>query len=162
MADRMAIMDKGRIEQIGTPEEVYEGPQSRFIADFIGSVTMLEGTVEKHGAGSVDIAAKDGFTIRVRTDAKPKTGSVVWFAVRPEKLRIATTPPTDSKVNAVEGEIWDVAYLGDMTVYHVRLDGGQILRVSQLNATRAGPGSLTWHDRAWVSFADDAGIILER
>ena len=162
MADRMAVMDKGRIEQIGTPTEVYEAPQSRFIADFIGSVTTLEGIVEKAEGGTVEIAAADGFAIRVKSDVQPEKGSTVWFAVRPEKLRVSAKKPKSSAVNAVEGTIWDIAYLGDMTVYHVRLPSTKVIKITELNATRTSANVLTWDDQVWVTFDDAAGVVLER
>ena len=66
------------------------------------------------------------------------------------------------RLNAVEGEVYDLAYLGDMTIYHVRLPNGQVVKASSLNASRATENALTWNDRAWVSFAPDAGVVLTK
>jgi putrescine transport system ATP-binding protein len=160
MADRMAVMDLGRIIQVGTPAEVYEAPNSRFIADFIGSVNLFEGTVAKSGAAG-EIAAKAGFAIKGAATSAEKDANV-WFAIRPEKMRISAKKPANAATNAIEGEIWDIAYLGDMTTYNVKLTDGMVARVSSFNTSRMSAEQLTWGDRAWISFAPDAGIVLTK
>ncbi|RWX59769.1 TOBE domain-containing protein, partial [Mesorhizobium sp. M2A.F.Ca.ET.039.01.1.1] len=82
-------------------------------------------------------------------------------AIGREKIKVSAKKPADA-VNALEGEVYDVAYLGDMTVFHIRLDDGQIVRASALNASRVTEDPLTWNDRAWVSFRPDAGVVLTR
>jgi putrescine transport system ATP-binding protein len=159
MADRIAIMDKGKVMQVATPADVYEAPNSRFVADFIGNVSTFEGKVEKSAKGTVDIAAADGFTIRAETGETFAKGSDIWFALRPEKMKIGKKKPAGS-ANAAHGEVWDIAYLGDMTVFHVKLDGGKVIKISQMNASRAAEEPLAWDDKVWVSFAPDAGILL--
>ncbi|MGB5798719.1 MAG: TOBE domain-containing protein, partial [Mesorhizobium sp.] len=88
-------------------------------------------------------------------------GADVAFAIRPEKIKVSSKRPAEA-VNALEGEVYDIAYLGDMTVYHVKLDDGQVVRASMLNAARIMDDPLTWNDRAWISFRPDAGIVLAR
>ncbi|MCC0028786.1 MAG: ABC transporter ATP-binding protein [Brucellaceae bacterium] len=165
MADRIAVMDKGHIEQIATPEEIYEAPNSRFVADFIGSVNLIEGQLDKVTKTKCQLDAKAGFPVSIDHDPDNKmnvsAGDTVWFAIRPEKLRVSAKKPA-TKLNTMSGEVWDIAYLGDMTVYNIRLDDGTIVKASKLNAARAADEKLTWHDRAWLSFAPDAGILLQR
>lgn len=161
MADRIAIMDKGEVVQVATPAEVYEAPNSRFVADFVGNVNMFEGVVEHRDEASARIAGKGGLIIEAHNPGEVEKGANVWFAIRPEKMRVSTSPP-ESPVNAASGEIWDIAYLGDMTVYHVRLEDGTIVKTSAMNAVRATEGALTWQDKAWISFAPDAGVVLVR
>jgi putrescine transport system ATP-binding protein len=161
MADRMAVMDHGRIIQVGTPAEVYEAPNSRFIADFIGSVNTFEGTLAKGGA-SAEISAKAGFQIMAANGADAAPGAAVWFAIRPEKMKISASKPKDAATNAIEGEVWDIAYLGDMTTYNVKLADGMVAKVATVNAARTAAEPLTWGDRAWLTFAPDAGIVLTR
>ena len=96
-----------------------------------------------------------------RNNRPSSAGDTVWFAIRPEKLRVSAKKPA-TKLNTMSGEVWDIAYLGDMTVYNIRLDDGTIVKASKLNAARAADEKLTWHDRAWLSFAPDAGILLQR
>ncbi|MEI9415076.1 ABC transporter ATP-binding protein [Mesorhizobium sp. Cs1321R2N1] len=160
MADRIAIMDKGEVMQVATPAEVYEAPTSRFVAHFVGNVNMFEGKVAEHTDKTTRITGATGAQIVVENGAAA-TGADIIFAIRPEKIRVSSKKPADA-VNALEGEVYDIAYLGDMTVYHVRLDDGQIVRASALNAARVTEDPLTWNDRAWVSFRPDAGVVLAR
>lgn len=159
MADRIAVMKEGRILQVATPAEVYEAPVSRFVADFIGTVNMFEGVVEKSGS-TTQISSGHGFSIKSETDKTFEKGKAVWFAIRPEKLRVTAAKPKASGFNAFEGEIWDIAYLGDMTIYHIRLEDGFVVKASAVNDARVIKEPLTWHDRAWVSFSADAGVVL--
>src|SRR5690606_36019575 len=89
-------------------------------------------------------------------------GQSVWFAVRPEKMRIGRAAPADAAVNAVEGEVADIAYFGDMTLYNVKLASGKSVRASRLNAERTVEDAISWQDRVWLSFAPDAGVVLTR
>lgn len=162
MADRIAIMDKGQVIQVATPAEVYEAPVSRFVADFVGNVNMLEGTVASSGGGTARITGTTGAEIVVENAGDAQAGSNVAFAIRPEKIRVSSRPPADGTANVMEGEIWDLAYLGDMTVYHVKLADGQVVKASALNSARITDDPLSWHDRAWISFAPDAGVVLTR
>ncbi|KQZ15690.1 ABC transporter ATP-binding protein [Mesorhizobium sp. Root554] len=161
MADRIAIMDKGQVMQVATPAEVYEAPASRFVANFVGNVNMFEGTVADRTQDTARITGASGAQILVENAADTVAGADVAFAIRPEKIRVSSKKPADA-VNALEGEVYDIAYLGDMTVYHVRLDDGQMVRASMLNATREIDDPLTWDDRAWISFRPNAGIVLTR
>jgi putrescine transport system ATP-binding protein len=160
VSDRISVMDHGKIVQIATPAEIYEAPISRYVADFIGSVNMFEGRVEKSAGDVARIATADGFVIVAASPAPLQNGQDVWFAVRPEKLRIGQEAPADAASNAVAGEVADIAYFGDMTTYNVRLPSGRLVRASRLNAERAVERAITWHDKVWLSFAPDAGVIL--
>lgn len=159
MADRIAVMDKGKLIHVATPAEVYEAPNCRFVADFIGNVNLFEGPVEATRPGAVDIAGRDGFPIRAECASPPAKGATVWFAVRPEKIRLSRTPPADA-FNAVEGEIWDIAYLGDMTIFNIRLPNGRIVKTAQVNAARTSAEPFGYDEKVWLSFAPDAGIVL--
>jgi putrescine transport system ATP-binding protein len=161
MADRIAIMDKGEVMQVATPAEVYEAPNSRFVAGFVGNVNMFEGAVAERTDKTARITGSTGAQILVENAGDATKGANVAFAIRPEKIKVSSKKPADA-VNALEGEIYDVAYLGDMTVYHVKLEDGQVVRASTMNAARIAEDPLTWNDRAWVSFRPDAGVVLTR
>jgi putrescine transport system ATP-binding protein len=161
MADRIAIIDKGEVMQVATPAEVYEAPTSRFVAHFVGNVNMFEGKVAERTAKTTRIAGASGAQIVVDNAVDTAPGADIVFAIRPEKIKISSKKPVDA-VNALEGEVYDIAYLGDMTVYHVRLDDGQMVRASTMNAARITEDPLSWNDRAWVSFRPDAGVVLTR
>jgi len=162
VADRISVMDQGKIVQVATPAEIYESPNSRYVADFIGSVNLFEGPVESAAQGVVRIAAKDGFVIESESPLQVAKGQGVWFAVRPEKMRIGRETPGDRAVNAVEGEVVDIGYLGDMTLYNVELASGAYVRSSRLNAERTVENAITWNDRVWLCFAADSGVVLAR
>ncbi len=162
MADRIAIMDKGEVMQVATPAEIYEAPATRFVADFVGSVNMLEGTVASRTGNSVLITGGSGAQISVENAGEAEPGANVAFAIRPEKIKVSSQRPDDTSKNVMEGEVWDLAYLGDMTVYHIKLDDGQVVKASALNSARIAEHQLTWSDRAWISFAPDAGVVLTR
>lgn len=162
MADRIAIMDHGKVIQVATPAEVYEAPNSRFVADFVGSINLFEGTVARRNGEGAVIESTDGFTIETANGGAAETGAKVWYAVRPEKIRVSSKPPEAQDFNAAQGEIWDIAYLGDMTLYHIRLADGRVVRTAQLNASRGTDDPLTWNDPAWISFRPDSGVVLTR
>jgi putrescine transport system ATP-binding protein len=161
MADRIAVMSHGRVVQVATPAEIYEAPNSRFVADFIGDVNILDGNVTRANGGTVEIAVDNGFTLRTATGEMPTEGSRAGFAIRPEKLRVTPRPPANASVNATEGEIWDIAYLGDMTVLHVKLKSGQVVKASSLNAVRAVEEPFSYDQGVWVSFDENAGVLLK-
>ncbi|MGB3502820.1 MAG: ABC transporter ATP-binding protein [Mesorhizobium sp.] len=161
MADRIAILDKGQVMQVATPAEIYEAPNSRFVANFVGNVNMLEGKVEKRADQSVTIVGASGARIVVENAGDAAVGNEVVFAVRPEKIKVSSKQPAGAP-NAMEGEVFDLAYLGDMTVYYVKLADGQVVKASALNSARVTDDPLSWDDRAWISFAPDAGVVLTR
>ena len=162
MADRIAILDKGEVMQVATPAEIYEAPVSRFVAEFVGNVNMLEGKVSERAEKTAKITGGSGAVIHVENPGSAADGNTVAFAIRPEKIRVSSKAPAAGTPNVLEGEIFDIAYLGDMTIYHVKLDDGQIVKASALNAARTTEDPLTWNDRAWISFAPDAGVVLTR
>ena len=160
MADRIAVMSHGTVVQVATPAEIYEAPNSRFVADFIGDVNILEGKVSANGNGKVEIAAADGFTVRIVSAEGPASGGAAGFAIRPEKLRVSRAAPSDTSVNAAKGEVWDIGYLGDMTVFHVKLGSGKVVKASMLNAQREVEDPIAYDEAVWVSFAETAGVVL--
>ncbi|MDX3929606.1 MAG: ABC transporter ATP-binding protein [Shinella sp.] len=161
MADRIAVMSHGKVVQVATPAEIYEAPNSRFVADFIGDVNIIEGKVTANGNGKVEIAAADGFKLRTVSAEGPSVGADAGFAIRPEKLRVSRTAPADPAVNAAEGEVWDIGYLGDMTVFHVKLGSGKVVKASMLNAQREVEDPMAYDEKVWVSFTETAGVVLK-
>ena len=162
VADRISVMDQGKIIQIAGPAEIYEQPASRYVAEFIGSVNILEATVSDATANGLRLAAADGFKVKAASETPCTSGQMVWFAVRPEKVRISHDAPSDTDANAVAGEVWDIAYFGDMTLFNVRLDSGKLVRASMLNAARTVERPIAWEDRVWLSWSPDAGVVLTR
>ncbi|MBY5445319.1 ABC transporter ATP-binding protein [Rhizobium leguminosarum] len=161
MADRIAVMSHGKVVQVATPAEIYEAPNCRFVADFIGDVNIFDGKVASSGNGTVEISVDSGFSVRVAASETPSAGGAVGFAIRPEKMRVGRTPPASASVNAARGELWDIAYLGDMTVFHVKLQSGKVVKASSLNAQRLVDDPFTYDQDVWVSFDENAGVLLK-
>ncbi|WP_026379732.1 ABC transporter ATP-binding protein [Afifella pfennigii] len=166
MADRIAVMDHGRIIQVATPAEIYEAPATRYIADFVGDVNIFEGQAERLEEGKLRIATTAGFAVEtvVNGPSLPANGDTVWFAVRPEKMVISHDRPAGASSgpapNMVEGEVWDIGYLGDVSIYNVKLACGDIVRATRLNAAREVERPITWDDRVWLSWRPDSGVLL--
>jgi putrescine transport system ATP-binding protein len=160
MAHRIAIMDAGRIRQVGSPDEIYEQPNSRFTAEFIGSVNLLEGRIGEDEAdhATVDCPALP-VPIRIGHGLTGYTGMPVAFALRPEKVRIQREPPAQP-YNKAAGVIEDIAYFGSHSIYHVRLAGGSKLLVNAANARRWESEGLSWNDPVWVCWDELAGVVL--
>ena len=161
MSTRMAVMNEGRIRQIGAPSEVYEFPANRFVAGFIGAVNQFEGrALEQRGdlllVHSGDAAAE----LRVRTQQAVAPGTPVVVAVRPEKVRILVESPPATD-NCLSGTVEEIAYLGDVSIYHVRIPGGALVEAQLTNRARRAAAPLTWGDQAWLAWdADDAAALL--
>ncbi|WP_312798412.1 ABC transporter ATP-binding protein [Tianweitania sp.] len=162
MADRIAILDKGEVMQVATPQEIYEAPGSRFVANFVGSMNLFEGEVTRRDETSADIQIGPDLLIRTVNPGNSEQKAGVNYAVRPEKIRVSSKKPEETGVNSAQGEIFDIAYLGDVTNYNVKLDDGRIVKATVINNNRLAEDPLTWGDRAWISFKPDAGIVLTR
>ena len=163
LADRIAVMDHGKIIQIGTPAEIYEQPNSRYVADFIGNINLFEGRVSAAGGGALRLqSAGTGATIAVNQDVETRAGDTVWFAIRPEKVAVSLDKPADAAVNAIEGEVSDIGYLGDISVYHVRLPTGATVKATRTNMTRMVERPITWSDKVWLTWTADSGVVLTR
>ena len=163
VADRIAVMDKGRIIQVATPSEIYEQPNSRYVASFIGDVNMFEGKTvpTDNGVTRIECGAL-GMAIESEGGHKPAAGEAAWFAVRPEKVRLTSEKPADADgVNAVAGEVWDIAYLGDMSIFHVKLANGQVMTATRANVSRIVDRPIGWDDKVWLSWDRNAGVVLQ-
>lgn len=159
VAHRMGAMNRGRLMQVATPAEIYERPNSRWVADFIGDVNLLEGVVAGIEPGTVLIDSAANRRLRLSADAAAKPGQGVWVALRPEKLRLATQAPATPE-NCLAGRVTDTAYLGDMSIYRVRLNDGADIKVSVVNQSPPNTGPIQADDEVWLTFAPDAGVIL--
>ncbi|MFK8253738.1 ABC transporter ATP-binding protein [Ancylobacter terrae] len=163
VADRIAVMDHGRLVQVAPPAVVYEQPNCRYVAGFVGDVNLIEGKIESLGHGLVHLrsdAADMSLTIAQEVDAKP--GDPAWIAIRPEKVRVDLDPPAEQGVNCIAGTIWDIGYLGDLSIYHVELPNGTRIKAAKPNLTRMVERPISWEDKVWVSWTPDAGVVLTR
>jgi putrescine transport system ATP-binding protein len=159
VAHRMAVMDRGRIVQVGTPAEVYEQPNSCYVASFVGDVNLIEGRLAASGPSGSVIDSVMGAKLAASQRVDATAGATVWLALRPEKLRVATAPPAASG-NCLAGRVVEIAYLGNVSVYKVRLDNGFIMKAQLPNLTRMVERPIGTNDRVWLSWAPDAGVVL--
>jgi putrescine transport system ATP-binding protein len=162
MSTRMAVMNEGRIRQVGTPSELYEFPSNRFVAGFIGAVNQFEGRVTEQDGELLTIHSDAAQAeLRVRTQQAVAPGTPVVVAVRPEKVRIVAEP-LETGENLLSGRVEEIAYLGDVSIYHVRVPGGALVEAQLTNRARRAAAPLTWGDQAWITWtSDDALALLE-
>jgi putrescine transport system ATP-binding protein len=167
VADRIGVMDAGRLEQVATPRELYEAPGSRWIAEFVGDVNLFEGQVASRDAGRLAISTKDAGTIVVAEPRQPITKATVCVAIRPEKVKLSRRGPVTVVLNAhainrLEGIVTDVGYLGGITTYKVKLDTGAVVRSSMANTARIDIDAYTVSQRVVAWFAPDDCVVLEQ
>jgi spermidine/putrescine ABC transporter ATP-binding subunit len=170
IACRIAVMNKGQIAQLGTPSDLYEFPGSRFVADFLGSVNMFEGTLSKDEPDEATVSCPelDPYPIYIPHGVSGSKGSTVWVAIRPEKLTLhkdGDTAPSPhecpSGCNIAKGEIKDVSYLGDISIYHIELGSGRLIRVSRPNRSRWEQENFSTGDKIWISWDGSSPIVLQ-
>lgn len=158
MASRIAVMSEGRILQVGAPGDIYETPATRFVADFIGNVNLMDGTLAEDHPDHVIIECGD-CVHRVGHGITGTEGMKVSVAVRPEKMRLSRAEPP-GPYNRAQGTVRDLSYFGAFTVYHLALPSGRVLKVSQSNFERHPEDLLTWNDAAWASWSDSSQVVL--
>jgi putrescine transport system ATP-binding protein len=160
MAHRIAIMDSGWIRQVGTPDEIYEQPNCRFTAEFIGSVNLIEGKIKDDEKDFITIAspALDCLAY-VGHGVTGFEGQDVALALRPEKIHVDKDEPAQPH-NKVRGTIEEIAYFGSHSVFHVRLAGGTKILANMINSQRWASERFTWNDAVWLSWDDQAGVVL--
>ena len=170
MASRIAVMNKGSIAQIGTPSDLYEFPATRFVADFIGSVNMFEGKLidDKPDEATVSCPELDPHHIHVPHSVAGQEQAPVWVAIRPEKMNLhkdADVPPTVPECpkshNVAKGEIKEISYLGDISIYHVLLANGRLIRISRPNRSRFDQDNFGWGEKVWVSWVGSSPVVLQ-
>lgn len=238
VASRVAVMDNGKIIQADTPQVIYEAPASRYVADFIGDVNLIDGVAEAREGGAAAAPAEaevakqaepeapaaeparrapqpnergkwlhdklfkyilgpredapkqlppptaeeskaaalvapaeavapggilihwaDGQPPIIASNGDPAlAGQRVTLALRPEKLGISKTRP--EAANALKGKVIDIAYLGNLSTYHVELANGTMVKAQLANTRRVAQRDITWEDEVWISFRDTAGVVL--
>ncbi|MBQ0745278.1 MAG: polyamine ABC transporter ATP-binding protein [Marinobacter sp.] len=160
LSSRIGVMTAGEIVQVGTPREIYEYPRNRFVADFIGSVNIFEGRIAEDGESHVIVASPEaGLDIYVPHSISGVIGQKVAVAVRPEKVVISKDDLGDLR-NKLIGTVDEIAYMGDASVYQIRLDNGKRVRVTQTNLTRSEESTLNYGDRVNLGWDGSAGVVV--
>jgi putrescine transport system ATP-binding protein len=155
VADRIAVMEHGRLAQVAAPSEIYERPNSRWVADFIGEVTLIEGML-------ADDTIETGLgRFRAVLPSGGKKRDTAWLALRPEKIRIGAERPTGGELNTIAGTVFEVGYRGDVSIYKVRLADRSLMKVALANTSRGNP-TFTIDQLVWLSWPPEAGWVLTR
>ena len=161
LSTRIAVMNEGRFLQIGAPKEIYEYPKNRFVADFIGTINTFDGSVIKVGDDMLSVACDElGADLKALGSHDVDVGQNVCIAVRPEKIMISRDKPDDDEDVAIRGVVDDFGYLGNLSLYRIRLDTGRIIQVSRQNRRRSHKRFVEWDDKVWISWRPRSSIVL--
>jgi putrescine transport system ATP-binding protein len=159
LASRIGVMNKGKIVQIGTPRQIYEFPVTRFVADFIGSVNLFDGQLVEDEPEYVRIRCADlPVPVHVDHGVSAPPDAALWVAIRPEKMALQRERPQASD-NWARGTVKEIAYMGDLSIYVVRLDSGRDVRVTQTNSARKAGESFTWDDEVYLLWDSAAPVV---
>ena len=165
LSTRIAVMDDGRLQQVGTPTEIYEFPNSRLVANFIGNANMFEGRVTENGPDHVVVESHDPMCeFYIDHGMSIQEGSRVWIALRPEKINISKTPPVNGKSNTIKGLVHDIGYLGGTSTYRVQIDDKRIMEVSSPNQIRPKDGNppIDWDQEVYLSWQASSSVVLTK
>jgi putrescine transport system ATP-binding protein len=171
VAGRIGVMDAGRLEQVAAPRELYEAPRSRWIAEFVGDINLIEGKLDTSGearptmARRLAIATAQAGTIYVAEPRQPLTRTNLCVAIRPEKVKLSRRPPVSDDtraINRLEGMVTDVSYLGGITSYKIKLDNGAVLRSSMANTARLDLDAYSPSQRVVAWFSPEDCVVLEQ
>ncbi|MGQ0833388.1 MAG: ABC transporter ATP-binding protein [Gammaproteobacteria bacterium] len=160
LASRIGVMNHGEIVQVGTPTDIYEYPATRFVADFIGSVNMFEGRLIEDEPDHVRIESPElGTTVFVDHGISSPPEATVWVAIRPEKVLIGREAVKEQE-NAVRGVVKEIAYMGDVSIYLVRIDSGRMVRVTRPNVFRHAEDRISWDETVWLTWHPSSPVVL--
>ena len=163
LSTRIAVMNRGQVVQVGTPSEIYEFPQTRFVADFIGTTNMFEGTVDAGVPGNVVVkSAEAGCNLVVDDAGRFSQGQRVWVSLRPEKIRLSKLPNARESANQIKGTVWELGYLGNRSTYRIKTETGKMVTVFAQNDRRTAEWSIDWSDEVYLSWTADCAVVLHQ
>jgi putrescine transport system ATP-binding protein len=163
LSTRIAVMNRGQVVQVGTPSEIYEFPQSRFVADFVGTTNLFEGTVSGNQPGHLIVrSAEAGCDLIVDELGRFDPGQRVWVALRPEKIRLSKEPPAGDRVNRIKGTVWELGYLGNRSTYRIKTETGKLVSVFAQNDRRTSEWAIDWSDEVYLSWTANCAVLLHQ
>jgi putrescine transport system ATP-binding protein len=162
VADRMAVMDAGAVAQVGTPDEIYEHPCSRYVADFIGDVNLLQGRVTRADKTGLTAMCDGVGEITAGPAAERMPGETIWLALRPEKIAIATDGGIAADGNVIVGTVVEIGYRGEQSMLEVRTAAGTILKACIANRRRHAGNAPAVGETVRLFFAPDDVVVLTR
>jgi len=163
LSTRIAVMNRGQVIQVGAPSEIYEFPQSRFVADFIGTTNLFEGTVSGSEPGHVIVRSSEaGCDLIVDELGRLSSGQRVWVALRPEKIRLSKDPIAGNRLNQLKGVVWELGYLGNRSTYRIKTETGKLVTVFAQNDRRTSEWSIDWSDEVYLSWTANCAVVLHQ
>jgi putrescine transport system ATP-binding protein len=163
LSTRIAVMNRGQVIQVGTPSEIYEFPQDRFVADFIGTTNLFEGTVSGATPGHLIVnSVEAGCDLVVDELGRFGHGQRVWVALRPEKIRLSKQPLGGDRVNQIKGVVWELGYLGNRSTYRIKTQTGKLVTVFAQNERRSSEWSIDWSDEVYLSWTANCAVLLHQ
>jgi putrescine transport system ATP-binding protein len=159
LADRIGVMDRGQLMQVAAPAEIYERPNSRWVADFVGDVNLFEGRV---GDERTSVEGTAAGRLRVAASIEAAAAAPVWVAVRPERTRMSREKPSLGLENCVAATVVEVGYLGDLSIYQLRIADGSRLKAAVANSGRGGEAAFRQGESVWLSFSPESAMVLTR
>jgi putrescine transport system ATP-binding protein len=164
LSSRIAVMNRGQVMQVGAPSEIYEFPQNRFVADFIGTTNLFEGTVEDGAIpGHVLVrSAEAGCSLIVDDPGRFGGGQRVWVSLRPEKIRLSKEPLPGAAANQVKGMVWELGYLGNRSTYRIKTETGKMITVFAQNDRRTSQWTIDWSDEVYLSWTANCAVVLHQ
>ncbi len=163
LSTRIAVMNRGQVVQVGTPSEIYEFPQNRFVADFIGTTNLFEGTVSGGEPGHLIVRSPEaGCDLIVDEWGRFGSGQRVWVALRPEKIRLSKEPTAGNRYNQVKGMVWELGYLGNRSTYRIKTETGKLVTVFAQNERRTSEWSIDWSDEVYLSWTSNCAVVLQQ
>src|SRR6202789_3952653 len=163
LSTRIAVMNRGQVVQVGTPSEIYEFPQNRFVADFIGTTNLFEGTVSGTEPGHLIVrSAEAGCDLIVDELGRFGSGQRVWVSLRPEKIRLSKQPASSEPTNQIKGIVWELGYLGNRSTYRIKTETGKLVTVFAQNDRRTSEWSIDWSDEVYLSWTANCAVLLQQ
>jgi putrescine transport system ATP-binding protein len=163
LSTRIAVMNRGQVIQVGTPSEIYEFPQSRFVAYFVGTTNLFEGTVNGSEPGHLIVHSSEaGCDLIVDELGRFSSGQRVWVALRPEKIRLSKQPVSGARINQVKGMVWELGYLGNRSTYRIKTETGKLITVFAQNDRRTSEWSIDWSDEVYLSWTANCAVLLNQ
>lgn len=158
MATRIAVMSQGRVLQVGTPKEIYEYPNCRFVTDFIGNVNLWDGTLAVDEAGRCEVKTVQG-VVSIGHGISGTQGMGCAVAIRPEKILISKSRPAVGE-NLFVGKVIEIAYFGSYNTFIVETPNGAKVKITETNVTRNDGQEITWNDAVFFWWPDTAPVVL--
>jgi putrescine transport system ATP-binding protein len=157
VADRIGVMDRGRLMQVAAPADIYERPNSRWVADFVGDINLFEGRV---GDDRTSVEGSATGPLRVAGVIEAEPGTPIWVAVRPERMHISREKPLPGTENCLAATVVEVGYLGDLSIYQLRTSGDVRVKAAVANSGREGDRGFGQGESVWLSFPPEAAVVL--